>query len=115
MVDEKRYEEYLKSPAWKAIANKRLMIDGYTCQGCGSKGTSINPLEVHHVSYKYIYHEDERIYEDLVTVCHSCHNLIHRVMNRITNEDGRRGWKDNYTIPKINVYTIAGNEILNKK
>lgn len=115
MVDESRYKEYLKSPKWKAIAEKRLMIDGHTCQGCGSRGTARNPLEVHHLSYKYIYHEEERIFEDLVTLCHECHKNIHAIMNRVTNADGRRGWKDNANIPKISVWTINGTDKQSKE
>ena len=54
VVDDKQYEEYLQSPKWRELAQKRLMIDGATCVGCGSKGTTNNPLEVHHLSYKAI-------------------------------------------------------------
>lgn len=109
------YEQYLKTPKWHAIAERRLKIDGFRCVGCGSRGTPQNPLEIHHLSYKSIYHEEERLYEDLVTLCHSCHKNIHNIMNRTTSADGRRGWKDNSYIPKISVYTISGSELENRE
>ena len=60
MNDDKSNEQYLKylqTDEWKAIAKKRMEIDKYTCQCCGCKGTAQNPLEVHHLSYKYLYCE----------------------------------------------------------
>lgn len=102
------YKAYLKTDKWKAIAGARLKIDGFKCNACRSEGTMNNPLEVHHLSYKHLYHEENWIYQDLVSVCHNCHKSIHAVMYRITDENGRRGWKDNQTIPRISVYTITG-------
>lgn len=107
-ADDTRYAEYLKSDRWREIAKKRLEIDNYECQMCGCKGTSINPLEVHHLSYAYIYHEDERVYQDLVTLCHCCHKQIHKAMERRTNEQGRRGWRDSSKIPQIHTFNIHG-------
>lgn len=107
-MTNKEYEEYLQSPKWKAIAKKRFEIDNYTCQMCGSRGTPNNPLEVHHLSYRHIGNEQDRIYEDLVTLCHTCHKAIHNVMCRITNPYGRRGWSNNQTIPQVHVFTFSG-------
>lgn len=102
------YIEYLKSPKWKTIAERRMKIDGYKCQCCDSRGTASNPLEVHHLSYSHLYHEETRIYEDLVTLCHVCHKGLHKAMERITNADGRRGWKNNARIPNIHTFNISG-------
>ena len=109
--DNSKYLEYLNSKKWHEIASKRMSIDNLTCQCCGSRGTANNPLEVHHLSYKNLYHEENRIYEDLVTLCHSCHKGTHSTMNRITAPDGRRGWKDNRTIPNVYVACINGNTL----
>ena len=114
-MNDEQYKEYLKSPKWKAIAEQRLMIDGYTCQGCGSRGTASNPLQVHHLSYRYIGKEENRIFEDLVTLCDACHGQIHNVMNRVTNADGRRGWKDNANIPNISVWALSGADRQSKE
>jgi len=107
-TQDTRYSEYLKSDKWKAIAKRRMEIDKYECQMCGARGTANNPLEVHHISYAHLYNEQDRIFEDLVTLCHICHKGIHRAMERVTNEDGRRGWKHNPRIPKVHTYNING-------
>ena len=104
----KAYFDYLNSPEWHAIAQQRMEIDKYTCQCCGCVGTKQNPLECHHLSYAHLYHEESRVYEDLVTVCHLCHKALHKTLERVTNKDGRRGWKDNPRIPQVHVYNING-------
>ena len=91
--------EYYKTEKWKEISKKRMEIDGFKCCMCGAEGTTANWLEVHHFSYAYLFKEEQRIYEDLATVCASCHAQVHRLMNRITSESGRRGWLDNPNIP----------------
>lgn len=109
------YENYLKSDKWRRIATERIRIDGYKCCSCGCRGTTANPLEVHHLSYRNIYHEENRIYEDLVTLCHICHKQLHAIMNRQTDPNGRRGWKDNSTIPAVSVYTVSGEHLQSKE
>lgn len=107
-MDNKQYLEYLKTDKWKRISQKRMEIDKYTCQMCGCHGTMQNQLEIHHMSYKYLYCEEKRIYQDLICLCHCCHKSIHNVMNRVTAPDGRRGWKDNSYIPQVHVFNING-------
>lgn len=101
------YKEYLQSDDWKAIAQERMKIDGYRCCMCGCRGTMTNRLEIHHLTYRNLYHE--RPYEDLLTLCHVCHKSVHRMMERKTSPDGRRGWKDE-RIPDIHVYTFSGTD-----
>ena len=107
-MDNAKYRAYLQTDKWKAIAKKRMDIDGNKCVMCGSRGTTANCLEVHHLSYRNLYEEESRIYEDLCTLCHCCHKQVHALMNRQTNKDGRHGWRDNNYIPAVSVYTIAG-------
>lgn len=105
-MENKEYQEYLASDAWKRKAEQRLEIDNYQCQSCGCYGTTTNKIEVHHLSYKNI--KNENVYTDLLSLCHCCHKNIHRAMERVTNENGRRGWLDDSRIPKIHVYTLDG-------
>ena len=114
-MDNARYREYLKSEKWKRIAAERMRIDGYKCVMCGSRGTATNCLEVHHLSYKWIYREETRIYQDLCTLCHACHKSIHNVMNRQTDPSGRHGWQDNSNIPAVSIFTITGQELYSKE
>ena len=109
-----KYRLYLQSDKLKKIAEKRMQIDGYRCQCCESKGTTQNPLEVHHLSYANLYNEENRVYEDLVTLCHLCHKSTHKIMERVTNQNGRRGWKDNPRIPSVHIYNIDGLNIEHK-
>ena len=102
------YKEYLKSDKWHKIAEERLRIDGYRCVCCGCSGVPGNELEIHHLSYKFLGKEEYRVFEDLVTLCHRCHKNIHAVMNRQTNEEGRRGWADRQDIPTVHTFNISG-------
>ncbi len=107
-MTNREYAEYLQSDKWKAIAQKRLEIDGGKCVCCGCTGTAKNPIEIHHLSYRYLGEEEGRIYQDLCSLCHVCHKMIHKIMERVTSEDGRRGWLDNPRIPTVHVYNIGG-------
>lgn len=109
-MTNEEYKAYLQSDKWKAIAEQRLKIDGYRCCACGSRGTPSNKLEIHHLSYAHLGHEESRIYEDLCTLCHCDHKALHRVMERVTSPDGRRGWLSNPRIPPIHVFTYSGEE-----
>lgn len=66
-----RYLAYLDSPEWQAIRQKVLDRDGHKCTHCGS--TKI--LQVHHRTYKRLFHE--RL-SDLVTLCKKCHMALHK-------------------------------------
>lgn len=90
------YTAFLESEEWKQMRQKRLAIDNYQCQCCGTHGSTDNHLQVHHLRYDRAG-GNEDIFRDLVTVCDRCHTLIHCMMNRVTNEYGRRGWS--YSLP----------------
>jgi len=108
-MTDQEYSNYLKSEQWKEKAAKRLEIDRYTCQGCGSRGSSDNPLQVHHLNYKHVGNED--VYTDLVCLCRNCHIRTHHIMNRVTDKLGHRGWNDNSQVPRIHVFTVGGLDI----
>lgn len=114
-MTEQEYKAYISSPKWKSIAYKRMEIDHFMCQMCGSYGTANNELQVHHLTYKNLGNEENRIYEDLVTLCACCHSSVHRMMARVTGPDGRRGWKDNPATPIVSVLTLSGKEILSRR
>lgn len=65
------YQAYLRSPHWRKTRQMRLRHDGFRCVGCGKPAT-----EVHHRSYARLRREE---LEDLRSVCHKCHSLIHRL------------------------------------
>ena len=70
------YNNYLMSNKWNKIRYSVYERDHFCCKYCGKK-FSINKLNAHHLTYKHVYHEEDHL-EDLVTLCLSCHRLIHR-------------------------------------
>ena len=96
------YRDYLASDEWEQRKRKRLAIDHHRCQMCGCAGTQMNPLNVHHLTYHNIRHED--VEKDLVTLCRSCHLGVHSMMNRCTNAaTGQRGWKDQLSVSMVSL------------
>ena len=65
-----RYSGYIQSSHWKDIRRQRLAMDGFQCSMCG---TAKN-LEVHHLTYERLGHED---LDDLVSLCKRCHAIVH--------------------------------------
>ena len=70
MTDNCDYKSYINSKAWEEKARHIRKRDGYRCQVCGATNVL---LEVHHLTYNHLYHEDD---DDLITVCHECHEKI---------------------------------------
>lgn len=74
-MSKEDYEKYLQSEHWKETREKRLEIDGHRCYLCGHK----KKLNVHHLRYNNLGHED--VENDLITLCHRCHGMIHRIID----------------------------------
>jgi 5-methylcytosine-specific restriction endonuclease McrA len=74
------YKDYLKSPEWREKARLRVHLDRYECKYCGSEVKSriddSHSPNVHHFHYRNIMNEN--VYEDLVTLCKTCHNNLHK-------------------------------------
>jgi len=64
------YHEYIKSDTWKRTCKAKLKSVGYKCEMCGS---AMN-LNVHHITYKNLGHEE---LDDLLVVCKNCHKKLH--------------------------------------
>lgn len=75
--DNKFYVEYMKSDVWKQKSKERLEIDNYECVMCGKYGE----LHTHHITYNHL--GSENVYTDLVTVCPTCHVLLHNYYRRV--------------------------------
>lgn len=86
----KQYDVYMKSDAWAAKREERLRLDDNKCVMCGRPNglqkDGVTPiLQVHHICYKNLFREPM---EDLVSVCPSCHQKLHRYYRRF------RSWED---------------------
>jgi hypothetical protein len=66
------YHEYLKSPEWQSVRQKKLAATGFCCDGCGAK----TGLEIHHLTYSRVGRERM---DDLMTLCRSCHGISHKL------------------------------------
>lgn len=69
------YYAYLNDPVWKAVRVKRLKLDGFKCEKCGS--TEV--LQVHHRTYQNWGGQEKM--EDLITLCKKCHMLLHKLLD----------------------------------
>ena len=79
------YHDYLRSEEWQRKRRRRLEMDGYRCQMCGS---GMN-LQVHHISYDNVRTDAE--VEDLVTLCKACHEQVHSTdLEKKANPKGQR-------------------------
>lgn len=109
-LTKSKYEEYiLNSPEWQKKRMERLIIDEFRCQQCGAEQSRLNPLQVHHLDYHHLYHENPD--KDLVTLCKCCHIRVHRMMNRVTNsKTGQRGWKDTLSVSEVSYERNMGKE-----
>jgi hypothetical protein len=66
------YEEYLRTPEWRARRQESLRRARYRCQMCNSPEP---PLEAHHRTYERL---GEELPEDLFVLCKTCHQWHHR-------------------------------------
>lgn len=75
------YADYLRSPRWQRIRQRRLRWDRNRCVVC--HGTE--RLQVHHASYKWrgqLWGVGEWLeFLDCVTLCGKHHRAVHRVSN----------------------------------
>lgn len=63
------YAAYLASHEWRERRNDALRRDGFRCQRC----SATRRLQVHHLTYVRVGHEDP---DDLVTLCARCHKHV---------------------------------------
>ena len=89
-----QYIAYMQSDTWRRKREERLKIDKYRCCACGTFGTAINKIEVHHMGYKKDFGTEDP-YRDLITLCTVCHMQVHRMMKRPTDPSGISFWEEN--------------------
>lgn len=74
--ESKIHWAYQKGPNY-GFANTKEMVrnrDNYTCQCCKGKRKD-SKLEVHHIVFRSQGGSDNQ--ENLITLCHTCHSLLH--------------------------------------
>lgn len=86
------YNEYLRSPEWKAyrLAKFQSLGKNPVCPMCGiTHLTEHSP--VHHITYANFMHEKP---EDTVVLCDECHDLLHAVSEDLVRNV--KGMQRNY-------------------
>jgi hypothetical protein len=67
------YREYLETPEWKALREKKLKAARFRCELCNEPGQ----LNVHHRTYERRGNEHLK---DLIVLCRGCHEKFHGIM-----------------------------------
>lgn len=67
-----KYEEYLQTEQFDKLRQTVLLRDHNRCVICGS----ISELQIHHLTYRNVYHENT---QDLITLCRKCHATYHAI------------------------------------
>jgi 5-methylcytosine-specific restriction endonuclease McrA len=65
------YDAYIRSPKWALLRQRVLARDEHLCQGCRLERAT----DAHHLTYDRF--QEEMLF-DLIAVCRSCHEKIHR-------------------------------------
>lgn len=71
-IKSMKYSDFLKTPYWKAIAEKKMQQSGFKCQLCNENGK----LNVHHRTYA-THGEEISNMQDLIVLCAPCHAKFH--------------------------------------
>lgn len=79
MSDEPTYEELLKDKKWLETRKRILRRDNHMCQMCGSHEN----LNMHHRYYLYMHYPWAYNDNALITLCKSCHLLVHNTLSPI--------------------------------
>ena len=70
-------KEFIDSKAWRKKREYILRRDGYQCQYCKRYGRRREATEVHHIKHYSEFPELGLVDENLVSLCHACHNKQH--------------------------------------
>lgn len=74
----KKYRNYIRSKAFKAVKKAVEERDGGECQVCGRTRQDGVNLTCHHRVYRHLYEGGELEAADCITLCTICHTAIHR-------------------------------------
>lgn len=72
---KEKYLLYLRSEEWLKIRLAMLKFYNFTCNRCKLK-KHYKQLQVHHRTYKNVFHEEP---EDLELICKKCHEKEHKI------------------------------------
>ncbi len=82
MRNDQQYDWFYKKPAWRKIREMALSRDDYLCQHCFDEGVFKQADLVHHIVYVENDFNKALSLENLVSLCHACHNEVHKNDNK---------------------------------
>ena len=68
---------FYDSRRWRALRERILRRDKYLCRDCARYGRVTPATEVHHVKPRETWPELQWRPDNLVSLCHMCHNARH--------------------------------------
>jgi 5-methylcytosine-specific restriction endonuclease McrA len=73
------YADYLRTNHWRQLRKRKIVAVDGRCERCGFYGQRdkegrMHGLDVHHLTYEHLGHEDMA---DLETLCRTCHREQH--------------------------------------
>ena len=75
---DKDRTKFYNSVAWRRAKRMRLEIDHYLCQKCLTEKCNVVPADVvHHIKPLQKCPEMGLVIDNLISLCHDCHNKIH--------------------------------------
>jgi len=74
-IDYEEYLDYIKSDNWKNKKVKYYKKHTKICEACGST----KDIHLHHKTYRRLREETSR---DLVPLCSTCHDEVHRIARK---------------------------------
>lgn len=75
---KQKYDWFYKKPAWKKVRLVALERDDHLCQHCYQKYDVMTQADVvHHIIYVETDFTKALEIENLISLCHECHNRVH--------------------------------------
>jgi 5-methylcytosine-specific restriction endonuclease McrA len=78
-----------RDPRWQRLRLEVMQEAGFQCQECYSETETLN---VHHRLYRKDADPWEYEVEELVCLCHNCHQYIHEQKNRLNTAIANSDW-----------------------
>lgn len=69
-------DQWYKHPSWQRVRAEIMIRDNWTCRACGATEKDGRQFVVHHLKYTMLPQWREPP-ENLITLCHACHNKKH--------------------------------------
>lgn len=106
MSHDKRYDSLIHCQRWRKLRKLKLANNPF-CEVCYQRGIIEPATEVHHITpiETYSKYEDMRRlaydYDNLMSVCHTCHRELHKKMR---DKAERKAHRESYLREQLDSY-----------